>query len=215
MGYHHTGTGDVGIGGSSTISVTTRAVQQALIRAGLDVGPAGADNEWGGYTSSAFLTARGRTSLPFVYQIAPDRHSVSMPSDAWLAIQTLPAAPPARPGTTVPRPGPAPDGGSIGPALDPIVLPDSSGPNLLPWIIGGIALAGIGAYFYFTPGKKARPVAANRRRRGVRANRGKTYIVYVDGEEVGIIKAGSHNAAEKKAQKMYPGRQVSVSYTEI
>jgi hypothetical protein len=43
----------------------------------------------------------------------------------------------------------------------------------------------------------------------------KIFIVYVDGEEVGKIKAGSHNAAEKKAQKLYPGRQVSVAYTEV
>lgn len=43
----------------------------------------------------------------------------------------------------------------------------------------------------------------------------KTYIVYVDGDEVGMIKAASHNAAEKKAQKKYPGRMVSVAYTEV
>lgn len=44
----------------------------------------------------------------------------------------------------------------------------------------------------------------------------KTYIVYVDGVEVpGLIKAGSQNAAEKKAQAKYPGKQVSVSYTEV
>lgn len=43
----------------------------------------------------------------------------------------------------------------------------------------------------------------------------KVYIVYVDGEERGMIRAGSHNAAEKKAQKLYPGRRVSVAYTEI
>lgn len=43
----------------------------------------------------------------------------------------------------------------------------------------------------------------------------KTYIVYVDGYERGYIKAGSHNAAEKKAQAKYPGRNVSVAYTEI
>lgn len=43
----------------------------------------------------------------------------------------------------------------------------------------------------------------------------KTYIVYVDGREVERIKAGSHNAAEKKAQKKYPGRNVSVEYTEV
>ena len=43
----------------------------------------------------------------------------------------------------------------------------------------------------------------------------KTYIVYVNGEEVGHIKAASHNAAEKKAQKKYPDKQVSVAYTEI
>jgi hypothetical protein len=43
----------------------------------------------------------------------------------------------------------------------------------------------------------------------------KTYIVYVDGNEVGYIKAGNHNAAEKKAQKKYPGQFVMVVYTEI
>jgi hypothetical protein len=43
----------------------------------------------------------------------------------------------------------------------------------------------------------------------------KTYIVYVDGIEVGMIKASGHNQAEKKAQKMYPDKQVSVAYTEI
>ena len=43
----------------------------------------------------------------------------------------------------------------------------------------------------------------------------KTYIVYVNGLERGYIKSGSHNAAEKKAQKKYPGRNVSVAYTEI
>ena len=42
----------------------------------------------------------------------------------------------------------------------------------------------------------------------------KTYIVYVDGDEVGTIKAGSHNAAEKKAKLKHPGKNVSVSYTE-
>ena len=43
----------------------------------------------------------------------------------------------------------------------------------------------------------------------------KTYIVYLDGVEVGYIKAGSHNAAEKKAKKKYPKRNVSVVYTEL
>lgn len=44
----------------------------------------------------------------------------------------------------------------------------------------------------------------------------KTYIVYVDGNEVpGYIRAASHNAAEKKAQKKYPGKNVSVAYTEV
>jgi hypothetical protein len=43
----------------------------------------------------------------------------------------------------------------------------------------------------------------------------KTYIVYVNGDEKGMIKAGSHNAAEKKAQKKYPDQQVSVAYTEV
>jgi hypothetical protein len=48
----------------------------------------------------------------------------------------------------------------------------------------------------------------------------KTYIIYVDGEEVGYIKAGSHNSAEKKARKkyywpVYPGKQITVAYTEI
>jgi len=43
----------------------------------------------------------------------------------------------------------------------------------------------------------------------------KTYIVYVNGVEAGYIKAGSHNAAEKKAQAKFPGKQVSVEYTEL
>jgi len=46
----------------------------------------------------------------------------------------------------------------------------------------------------------------------------KTYIVYVNGNEVGMIKAASHNAAEKKAQAKYPTVpkfHVSVAYTEV
>jgi hypothetical protein len=43
----------------------------------------------------------------------------------------------------------------------------------------------------------------------------KTYIIYVNGEEVGMLKAGSHNSAEKKAKAKYPGQHVSVSYTEV
>lgn len=43
----------------------------------------------------------------------------------------------------------------------------------------------------------------------------KTYIVYVNGVEVGYVKAGSHNAAEKKAQKKHPGKNVTVCYTEV
>jgi len=42
----------------------------------------------------------------------------------------------------------------------------------------------------------------------------KTYIVYVDGVEVGMIKAANHNAAERKAQAKYVGRNVMVAYTE-
>ena len=46
----------------------------------------------------------------------------------------------------------------------------------------------------------------------------KTYIVYVNGNEVGMIKAASHNAAEKKAQAKHPTVlkfHVSVAYTEV
>jgi hypothetical protein len=43
----------------------------------------------------------------------------------------------------------------------------------------------------------------------------KTYIVYVNGIQTGMIKAGSHNAAEKKAQAKFPGQAVSVAYTEV
>lgn len=46
----------------------------------------------------------------------------------------------------------------------------------------------------------------------------KTYIVYVNGDELPRdkwIKAGSHNAAEKKAKAKYPNQQVSVAYTEV
>lgn len=46
----------------------------------------------------------------------------------------------------------------------------------------------------------------------------KTFIVYVDGVEVprkDWIKAAGHNQAEKKAKAKYPGKSVSVSYTEV
>jgi hypothetical protein len=43
----------------------------------------------------------------------------------------------------------------------------------------------------------------------------KVYIVYVDGIEVGMIKAASHNAAERKAKALYPLQQVMVAYTEV
>lgn len=43
----------------------------------------------------------------------------------------------------------------------------------------------------------------------------KTYILYLDGVEVGYIKAGSHNAAERKAAKKYPGHHIMVTYTEL
>ena len=43
----------------------------------------------------------------------------------------------------------------------------------------------------------------------------KNYIVYVNGIEMPMIKAGSHNSAEKKAQKKYPNEFVTVSYTEV
>lgn len=50
-------------------------------------------------------------------------------------------------------------------------------------------------------------------------NNMKTFIVYVNGLERGYIKAGSHNAAEKKAKKKYNrplnGNTVSVVYTEL
>jgi len=43
----------------------------------------------------------------------------------------------------------------------------------------------------------------------------KTYIVYTgNGDPVGFVKAGSHNAAEKKAKKKY-GEQAIVAYTEV
>ena len=54
----------------------------------------------------------------------------------------------------------------------------------------------------------------------------KNYIVYFNGVEVGLVKAGSHNAAEKKALKLAaesnlkfkpvpPITNVQVTYTEV
>jgi len=40
----------------------------------------------------------------------------------------------------------------------------------------------------------------------------KNYIVYCKGEEIGIIQAGSHNAAEKKAQKKYPPTEDRIQF---
>lgn len=48
----------------------------------------------------------------------------------------------------------------------------------------------------------------------------KTYMVFVRGDLVGMIKAVSHNAAEKKAQAKYKDKannpsEISVEYTEV
>lgn len=46
----------------------------------------------------------------------------------------------------------------------------------------------------------------------------KTYIVYIDGAQIEYIKAGSHNAAERKARKRWPEYEharITVVYTEI
>jgi hypothetical protein len=45
----------------------------------------------------------------------------------------------------------------------------------------------------------------------------KTYIVYCNGIEIALIKAGSHNAAEKKAKKKYGNGvvDITVAYTEV
>ena len=47
----------------------------------------------------------------------------------------------------------------------------------------------------------------------------KTYIVYVNGIEKTMIKAASHNAAEKKAKAKFPKEAaehaITVSYTEV
>lgn len=46
----------------------------------------------------------------------------------------------------------------------------------------------------------------------------KTYLVYVNGQEKGTVKAANQKAAEKKAQKKFPEvppQNVSVEYTEV
>ena len=45
----------------------------------------------------------------------------------------------------------------------------------------------------------------------------KTYIVYDEKglEKPELLKAGSHNSAEKKALKKYAPEKVTVAYTEI
>jgi len=181
MGYHKSGMGAVGDlvtspmppNDGAMIAVFTSAVQQQLLRNGRDLGPTGADGEWGSKTNDAFAAAEAsipfanRYNRSFAYRVSVDKRSVNLTGDLWNAIQRLPTI--ARTRTPAPRP-PADDGSTfIGPANDPPIVPDSGGPNLLPWIIGGIVLAGIGAYFYFTPGK-TRPVAANQRRRRLSAN---------------------------------------------
>jgi hypothetical protein len=46
----------------------------------------------------------------------------------------------------------------------------------------------------------------------------KTYLVYVNGQEKGTVKAANQKAAEKKAQQKFfdvPAENVSVAYTEV
>jgi hypothetical protein len=43
----------------------------------------------------------------------------------------------------------------------------------------------------------------------------KTYIVYVNGIEAGYVKASSHNAAEKKAQKQHVSHDEVLNYCRV
>jgi len=147
----------------------TLVLQRLLIQKGFNLGSSGADGRFGPATKAQLLLALG-TPAPaggFVGVTAPPASEVTMMVREWEHIMALPDAPPGT--VTTPR--------------RPVVLPvgvtldtTDGGANMaggiqlmdwLPWVIGGSALLGVGAFFLFY--KPKRKVAKNRRRRSSRS----------------------------------------------
>lgn len=144
-------------------SKPVRDLQRMLMQKGYNVGRTGADNIFGDKTRSALNRALGR-DVSSQISVSSDRHTIRMPVSFWVELSGL------RDGaggesTTPPSPRPSPTPSPIENG-DTEVVPDAVEETVvkaLPWAIGAVAFAGIGAYFVYR-GRRRR-VAANRRRR--------------------------------------------------
>jgi hypothetical protein len=157
--------------GESSMSTTSAAaelsateVQRALIRAGFSVGRSGADGEFGTNSRAALDAAISRLGLSAPYTVSTDRRTVSLPANVWAAIQALPARAPSGGG----------GGGGRTPAAEEVAPPPPPPPDEAaggflstpwPWVIGGVALAGAGAWLLLSSPSKGSAMAMNRRRR--------------------------------------------------
>lgn len=74
---------------ASDASLTAADVQQELIRAGYNVGPRGADNDFGDATDRALMAAFGEIGRAPEY--VATRRTVTMPVALWAALRALPS----------------------------------------------------------------------------------------------------------------------------
>jgi hypothetical protein len=147
---------------SSVVVLPSTQLQNFLIGHGFDIGSASADGVFGTNSSNAMnqaLAAAGQSSGG--YTVSSDKHTVTVQTSAWSALASLPTRPPVRSGgSTVTPTVTLPDG---------TVIPGSTGPDwgsLLPWIIGGVALVGVGGFALYESKRhpRAKLTVKNRRR---------------------------------------------------
>lgn len=148
MTYHRTSFGQITEGEATTKDASI--LQTELNRRGFNVGTV--DGIFGDRSRAALNAALAAAGQPATYAVASDRRSVTFPSATWAAVVALPirsttsttriATSTSRPPASAPPSTPA-----LVPALE---VPAESG---MPWgwILGGVALAGAGIWFYTRP----------------------------------------------------------------
>lgn len=147
--------------GARMVTVGAREAQTALYTRGFDTG--GIDGNFGTRSRAALVVALTQVmrSAPPSTVWSATASSVQVKADLWAAIMALPVRRSAASAAPPPRSLPA-----VGPEAPPV--PEVEEPTVwtrltsgyTPWVIGGVALAGIGAAIAFWPKK----INANRRR---------------------------------------------------
>ena len=126
---------------SSDVSLTAADVQRELIRSGYNVGPSGADNDWGTRSRDALDAAIAETGARADY--ITTRREVILPASLWAALRALPSRPANSMGPAASAPrgggGQTDAGGSTGGGGGGGVSGGSMGLVL-------IAAVGVGAY---------------------------------------------------------------------